>query len=114
MGCESGKCVLAGSYAPRYDTTPYLLAGSPFVVANLWNVTHEEGDTLIRAMFEGLVKQRSNGSERRIGFVMQDVRRNLPSMAGASTVCVGLPTTICRRGKRKNVESSNPNKRRKF
>ncbi|XP_073219795.1 separase-like [Cicer arietinum] len=122
MGCDSGAYVLNGSYAPICTPTSYLCAGSSFVVANLWTVTSCYVDKTIRTMFTDMLKARSDWSSKgkelehknyksTIGAMVSIARNSHALLLGAGTVCFGLPTTICRK---KNVASSNPNKRRKL
>ncbi|KAH7835743.1 hypothetical protein Vadar_029399 [Vaccinium darrowii] len=44
MGCSSGSLSLNGSYTPQGAPLCYLLAGSPVIVANLWEVTDKDID----------------------------------------------------------------------
>ena len=39
MGCSSGSLIQKGCYTPQGAPLLYLFAGSPFVIANLWDVT---------------------------------------------------------------------------
>lgn len=62
MGCSSGSLTLHGSYAPRGTPLSYLLAGSPAIVANLWEVTDKDIDRFGKAMLDAWLKERSNFS----------------------------------------------------
>ncbi|KAL7595966.1 hypothetical protein Lser_V15G29776 [Lactuca serriola] len=42
MGCSSGSLSLNGSYSPKGAPLYYLFAGSPVIVANLWEVTDKD------------------------------------------------------------------------
>lgn len=59
MGCSSGSLTLNGSYAPQGVPLSYLLAGSPSIVANLWEVTDRDIDRFGKAMLDAWLKERS-------------------------------------------------------
>ncbi|KAK8969287.1 hypothetical protein KSP40_PGU017653 [Platanthera guangdongensis] len=52
MGCCSGSLWQSGSYAPRGAPLHYLFAGSPTVIANLWEVTDKDIDRFAKAMLD--------------------------------------------------------------
>ena len=60
MGCSSGSLTLHGSYAPQGTPLSYLLAGSPAIVANLWEVTDKDINRFGKAMLDAWLKERSN------------------------------------------------------
>ncbi|GAV67376.1 Peptidase_C50 domain-containing protein [Cephalotus follicularis] len=60
MGCSSGSLSLNGCYAPQGAPLSYLLAGSPIIVANLWEVTDKDIDRFGKAMLDAWLKERSN------------------------------------------------------
>ncbi|KAL1336318.1 hypothetical protein HN51_030706 [Arachis hypogaea] len=60
MGCSSGSLTLQGSYVPQGVPLSYLLAGSPVIVANLWEVTDKDIDRFGKAMLDAWLKQRSD------------------------------------------------------
>ncbi|KAI4296272.1 hypothetical protein L6164_036245 [Bauhinia variegata] len=60
MGCSSGSLVLHGSYAPQGIPLSYLLAGSPAIVANLWEVTDKDIDRFGKAMLDAWLRERLN------------------------------------------------------
>lgn len=60
MGCSSGSLTLQGSYAPQGIPLSYLLAGSPAIVANLWEVTDKDIDRFGKAMLDAWLKERIN------------------------------------------------------
>ncbi|XP_054803798.1 separase isoform X2 [Prosopis cineraria] len=62
MGCSSGSLTLHGSYAPQGIPLSYLLAGSPAIVANLWEVTDKDIDRFGKAMLDAWLKERLNFS----------------------------------------------------
>ncbi|KAK7302457.1 hypothetical protein RJT34_13347 [Clitoria ternatea] len=60
MGCSSGSLTLHGQYAPQGVPLSYLLAGSPAIVANLWEVTDKDIDRFGKAMLDAWLKERSD------------------------------------------------------
>ncbi|XP_070034034.1 separase isoform X2 [Nicotiana tomentosiformis] len=64
MGCSSGSLHLHGCYAPRGAALGYLLAGSPVIIANLWEVTDKDIDRFGKSMLDAILRERSNVSFR--------------------------------------------------
>lgn len=62
MGCSSGSLSSNGCYAPQGTALSYLLAGSPVVVANLWEVTDKDIDRFGKAMLDAWLNERSSVS----------------------------------------------------
>ncbi|CAN8325640.1 unnamed protein product [Cochlearia groenlandica] len=62
MGCSSGSLWLKGCYIPQGIPLSYLLAGSPAIVANLWDVTDRDIDRFGKALLEAWLKERSDSS----------------------------------------------------
>ncbi|XP_061337166.1 separase [Gastrolobium bilobum] len=60
MGCSSGSLTLHGNYAPQGIPLSYLLAGSPAIIANLWEVTDKDIDRFGKAMLDAWLKERSD------------------------------------------------------
>ncbi|XP_059463278.1 separase isoform X5 [Corylus avellana] len=60
MGCSSGSLTLNGCYIPQGTPLSYLLAGSPVIVANLWEVTDKDIDRFGKAMLDAWLRERSN------------------------------------------------------
>ncbi|KAF7803655.1 separase isoform X2 [Senna tora] len=60
MGCSSGSLTIHGGYAPQGIPLSYLLAGSPAIVANLWDVTDKDIDRFGKAMLDAWFKERLN------------------------------------------------------
>ncbi|BCS28779.1 C50 family peptidase [Aspergillus puulaauensis] len=52
MGCSSGTLTEAGEYEPYGTPMNYLQAGSPALVATLWDVTDKDIDRFAKATFE--------------------------------------------------------------
>ncbi|GFP93870.1 separase [Phtheirospermum japonicum] len=124
LGCSSGSLYLKGCYLPQGAPISYILAGSPVIVANLWEVTDRDIDRFGKAMLNAWLTERSSASSEcarcnnvppvnncksmkcnhrpRIGSFMGQARDacNLGFLIGASPVCYGVPTGII---KRKNV-----------
>ncbi|KAK6135420.1 hypothetical protein DH2020_030839 [Rehmannia glutinosa] len=123
LGCSSGSLYSKGCYLPQGAPISYLLAGSPVIVANLWEVTDKDIDRFGKAMLNAWLRERSAASSAcaqcnvpvsnckstnccshrpRIGSFMGQARDacTLGFLIGASPVCYGVPTGII---KRKNV-----------
>ncbi|KAH6777375.1 hypothetical protein C2S51_008687 [Perilla frutescens var. frutescens] len=121
LGCSSGSLYLKGCYMPQGAPLSYLLAGSPVIVANLWEVTDKDIDRFGKAMLNAWLRERAASSECarcniRVNDCMYTRCNHRPRMAsfmgqardacalafliGASPVCYGVPTGII---KRKNV-----------
>ncbi|KAJ4836891.1 hypothetical protein Tsubulata_046816 [Turnera subulata] len=62
MGCSSGSLYLNGCYLPEGTALSYLQAGSPAIVANLWEVTDKDIDRFARAILDASLKARSSAS----------------------------------------------------
>ncbi|CAI9287139.1 unnamed protein product [Lactuca saligna] len=62
MGCSSGSLSLNGSYSPKGAPLYYLFAGSPVIVANLWEVTDKDIDRFGKAVLDAWIKTRSISS----------------------------------------------------
>ncbi|XP_056159390.1 separase isoform X2 [Syzygium oleosum] len=62
MGCSSGSLLLNGAYVPEGTSLSYLLAGSPVIIANLWEVTDKDIDRFGKAMLDAWLKERSNST----------------------------------------------------
>ncbi|GJW52565.1 separase isoform X1 [Tanacetum coccineum] len=62
MGCSSGSLSLNGSYTPKGAPLHYLFAGSPVIIANLWDVTDKDIDRFGKAMLDAWITARSTSS----------------------------------------------------
>ncbi|PWA66399.1 separase [Artemisia annua] len=62
MGCSSGSLNLNGSYTPKGAPIHYLFAGSPVIIANLWDVTDKDIDRFGKAMLDAWITARSTSS----------------------------------------------------
>ncbi|XP_040365998.1 separase-like isoform X2 [Rosa chinensis] len=101
MGCSSASLKLDGCYVPRGPPLSYLLAGSPVILGNLWEVTGLDIDKFTHAMLVSWFKDRSYRKDcdqkLMIGTCMSRARdkcSHFPCLVGASPVCYGVPTEL--------------------
>ncbi|OQU85801.1 hypothetical protein SORBI_3004G312400 [Sorghum bicolor] len=59
MGCSSGTLYCKGSYAPRGAPLSYLFAGSPAIIANLWDVSDKDIDRFSKALLNSWLHDNS-------------------------------------------------------
>ncbi|AQK56302.1 Separase [Zea mays] len=59
MGCSSGTLHCKGSYAPRGAPLSYLFAGSPAIIANLWDVSDKDIDRFSKALLNSWLHDKS-------------------------------------------------------
>jgi len=59
MGCSSGSLTYKGCYAPQGAPLSYLIAGSPAVISNLWDVTDKDIDRFGKAMLTSWLQEES-------------------------------------------------------
>ncbi|KAG0486804.1 hypothetical protein HPP92_008899 [Vanilla planifolia] len=59
MGCSSGCLRQSGSYAPQGAPLHYLFAGSPSVIANLWEVSDKDIDRFAKAILSSWIQDSS-------------------------------------------------------
>lgn len=87
MGCSSGTLTEAGEYEPYGTPMNYLQAGSPALVATLWDVTDKDIDRFATSTFEtwGLVKKK--GGESTSSRSLDDAGLDT-AVAGARASCV--------------------------
>ncbi|CAL5019775.1 unnamed protein product [Urochloa decumbens] len=57
MGCSSGTLHCRGSYAPRGAPLSYLFAGSPAIIANLWDVSDKDIDRFSKALLNSWLQE---------------------------------------------------------
>ncbi|KAK1560027.1 hypothetical protein Q3G72_021306 [Acer saccharum] len=60
MGCSSGSLKLEGCYNPHGTPLSYLQAGSPVIVANLWEVTDKDIDRFGKAILDACLREKSS------------------------------------------------------
>ncbi|MED6205162.1 hypothetical protein PIB30_015277 [Stylosanthes scabra] len=103
LGCESSITTLRGNFAPLCVPLEYLVAGSPAVVGNLWNISALDicrfGKHLLQSW---LVKRHELEKESldhapTLGVFMGASRDacRLRYLTGAAPVLYGVPTQIC-------------------
>ncbi|KAG2289488.1 hypothetical protein Bca52824_049092 [Brassica carinata] len=105
MGCCSGLPYRGGRYVPKSVPISFLLAGSPVIVATLWDVP-EDISQFVKAMLESFWRERSDDVKpERIGSLMADARYACAQqfLTGAAIVCYGVPTAITTKRKKKNT-----------
>jgi separase len=92
MGCGSARLRPQGEFEPAGVVLSYVLAGSPAVVGNLWDVTDKDIDRFTVELLErwalGAAGQRVDLA--RAVQASRDVCR-LSYLVGAAPVCLGLP-----------------------
>lgn len=94
MGCSSGTVTEAGEYEPYGTPMNYLHAGSPALVATLWDVTDKDIDRFARSTFErwGLF-----GKQRETAVALDDAVAKsrkacvMRFLNGAAPVIYGVP-----------------------
>lgn len=97
MGCSSGRLADKGSYEPWGAPLSFLMGGSPFAIANLWDVTDKDIDRFSRSIIEKwLSANRLSGVN--LGSEMNRIAESrqvckLQHLIGASPVCYGIPTS---------------------
>ncbi|XP_047043753.1 separase-like [Lolium rigidum] len=57
MGCSSGTLHCKGAYAPQGAPLSYLFAGSPSVIANLWDVSDKDIDRFSKALLNSWLQE---------------------------------------------------------
>ncbi|XVF45726.1 hypothetical protein PTKIN_Ptkin02bG0229600 [Pterospermum kingtungense] len=60
MGCSSGSLKLNGCYVPRGISLSYIQAGSPVIIANLWEVTDKDIDRFGKAVLDAWFRERTD------------------------------------------------------
>ncbi|EMS65712.1 Separin [Triticum urartu] len=58
MGCSSGTLHCKGGYAPQGAPLSYLFAGSPSVIANLWDVLDKDIDRFSKALLNSWLQEK--------------------------------------------------------
>jgi separase len=105
MGCSSGKTVGKGAFEPQGAIHAFVLAKSPCVVANLWDVTDKDIDRFTMRLLDlsfpsKASRSDSGGAEARRGDCRVSLVEatsaartacKLPYLVGAAPVCFGVP-----------------------
>ncbi|GAN04654.1 conserved hypothetical protein [Mucor ambiguus] len=98
MGCSSGIMEAYGEFDLNGYVLNYLLAGSPAVVANLWDVTDRSIDKLTKYMLHswGLLKTKSNETPKSLVQAVSESRNQckLGYLIGAAPVVYGIPVYL--------------------
>lgn len=98
-GCSSGQLRTLGYHDPTGPALHYLLAGAPFVLGNLWDVTDKDIDKLsidcMKKVFGDLADEKPTGS----GDIAEALRSSrkvckLKNAVGCAPVIYGLPYRI--------------------
>ncbi|CAG7948856.1 unnamed protein product [Penicillium nalgiovense] len=103
MGCSSGTLTEAGEYEPYGTPMNYLHAGSPALVATLWDVTDRDIDRFTTTAFDawGLIEKKDKKDKSRgenVGLDMAIARSRgscvLRYLNGAAPVVYGVPVFL--------------------
>ncbi|KAF9894926.1 hypothetical protein FE257_004548 [Aspergillus nanangensis] len=95
MGCSSGALTEAGEYEPYGTPMNYLQAGSPALVATLWDVTDKDIDRFAQSTFEkwGLMGETDMKGRVSMDAAVSQSREAcvLKYLNGAAPVIYGIP-----------------------
>ncbi|KAI9473965.1 MAG: peptidase family C50-domain-containing protein [Benjaminiella poitrasii] len=92
MGCSSGVLESNGQFESYGYVLNYLLAGSPAVVANLWDVTDRSIDRLTKHMLNAWGMTSATGGKSIVQAVAESRSQcSLPYLIGAAPVVYGIP-----------------------
>jgi tetratricopeptide (TPR) repeat protein len=89
MGCSSGELRENGQYEPSGCIQSFLLANSPCVVANLYDVTSTEIDKVSQYLIRACLIDKKQNVCQAVIKAKQECR--LTYLMGSATVCYGLP-----------------------
>lgn len=89
MGCSSGSLTEAGEYEPYGTPMNYLQAGSPALVATLWDVTDKDIDRFSTSTFESWGLLDRKGKEKQKSSIA-----GAGAGSGSDTGSIGLDTAI--------------------
>jgi len=99
-GCSSGKLKVRGVHDALGTALYYLVAGAPFVVANLWDVADKDIDKLCMAHMQRLFPgaKSTSGEDSAVSAaaalaLCRDVCR-MPHAVGAAPVVYGIPALL--------------------
>jgi len=93
MGCSSGLLKDNGEFEPNGIVMQYLTAGCPAVIANLWDVTDKDINTLAKALLQSWGE---NCSSRSLSSELVRAREvcYLKYINGAAPVYYGVPVFV--------------------
>lgn len=98
FGCSSGRLEREGIFGPSGAVLAYLRAGSPAVLAMLWDVTDRDIDKLsVKVLQEWLLTNNGDSTDSpSLAQVLQDSRGvcKLKYLNGHAAVCYGLPLYV--------------------
>ncbi|KAG6971319.1 hypothetical protein JG687_00002117 [Phytophthora cactorum] len=98
FGCSSGRLEREGIFGPSGAVLAYLRAGSPAVLAMLWDVTDRDIDQLsVKVLHEWLLADNESDSPS-LAQVLQSSRSvcKLKYLNGHAAVCYGLPLYVAK------------------
>ncbi|ETL87444.1 hypothetical protein L917_13360 [Phytophthora nicotianae] len=98
FGCSSGRLEREGIFGPSGAVLAYVRAGSPAVLAMLWDVTDRDIDQLsVKVLQEWLLSDNKDDS-RSLAQVLQSSRGvcKLKYLNGHAAVCYGLPLYVAK------------------
>ena len=90
FGCSSGCLRRQGTFEPTGTVISYLMAGSPAVLANLWDVTDGESDRMTAALLRCWLEDHP-GESLCEAAVRARAACQLPHLTAAAAVCYGVP-----------------------
>lgn len=95
FGCSSGFLKPCGNFDPRGIALEYLIAGSPAVLGNLWDVTDVDIDRYAKDLLErsGVFGDSDPVDLMAAAAKSRDICQ-LPYLVGAAPVVYGLPVVI--------------------
>uniref|UniRef100_A0A8B9GE99 separase n=1 Tax=Amazona collaria TaxID=241587 RepID=A0A8B9GE99_9PSIT len=93
FGCSSALLLVRGSLEGSGIILKYIMAGCPFVLGNLWDVTDRDMDRYAQALLEGWLQ---GGSGAPLLDYMAQARQapKLKYLIGAAPVAYGLPVCL--------------------
>ena len=98
MGCSSGTLTEAGEYEPYGTPMNYLHAGSPALVATLWDVTDKDIDRFATSTFDtwGLFGKKGKSDDVGLDAAIAAARGScvLKYLNGAAPVVYGVPVFL--------------------
>ncbi|KAJ5709586.1 Peptidase C50 separase [Penicillium malachiteum] len=98
MGCSSGTLTEAGEYEPYGTPMNYLHAGSPALVATLWDVTDKDIDRFASSTFDtwGLFRGKKSKGDVGLDTAIAGARGScvLKYLNGAAPVVYGVPVFL--------------------
>jgi Peptidase family C50 len=90
MGCSSGRLKSSGCFEPAGMVSGYLVAGSPAVVANLWDVTDRDIDRYCLALLR-LFAEKDDPASLAHAVAQARSECKLKHVIGYAPVCYGIP-----------------------